>query len=153
MELTQRLNVKGANIVHDIIDGEVVIINLDNGNYYSLDGAGADIWQGITEGCSLREITGRLLSHYAGDPQTIEAAVRGLAAELEMEALVVVSEAPSTLPSQRTPPDVKTAERRSAFHAPTLSRYVDMQDLLLLDPIHDVDEAGWPHAKSESGDA
>jgi hypothetical protein len=28
-----------------------------------------------------------------------------------------------------------------------LERYTDMQELLLLDPIHDVDESGWPHRK------
>ena len=32
------------------------------------------------------------------------------------------------------------------FEAPILQKYTDMQDLLLLDPIHEVDEAGWPHA-------
>lgn len=32
------------------------------------------------------------------------------------------------------------------FPAPRLERYTDMQDLLLLDPIHDVDERGWPNA-------
>ena len=30
-----------------------------------------------------------------------------------------------------------------------LTRYSDLEDLLKLDPIHDVDEAGWPVAKSE----
>jgi hypothetical protein len=31
-----------------------------------------------------------------------------------------------------------------AFQPPTLESYNDMQDLLLLDPIHDVDDMGWP---------
>jgi hypothetical protein len=28
--------------------------------------------------------------------------------------------------------------------------YEDMQDLLLLDPIHDVDETGWPARKQDA---
>jgi hypothetical protein len=32
------------------------------------------------------------------------------------------------------------------FERPVLQKYSDMQDLLLLDPIHEVDETGWPHA-------
>jgi hypothetical protein len=32
---------------------------------------------------------------------------------------------------------------------PVLERYTDMQELLFLDPIHDVDESGWPHRKVE----
>jgi hypothetical protein len=30
---------------------------------------------------------------------------------------------------------------------PLLRKYTDMRDLLLLDPIHDVDEQGWPVRK------
>lgn len=30
------------------------------------------------------------------------------------------------------------------FQPPALESYTDMQDLLLLDPIHEVDEMGWP---------
>ena len=29
----------------------------------------------------------------------------------------------------------------------SLERFDDMRDMLLLDPIHEVDEAGWPHTK------
>jgi hypothetical protein len=28
-----------------------------------------------------------------------------------------------------------------------LQKFTDMQELLLLDPIHEVDERGWPHRK------
>ena len=34
-----------------------------------------------------------------------------------------------------------------AYTEPSLSVFSDMQDLLLLDPIHDVSEAGWPMPK------
>ena len=38
--------------------------------------------------------------------------------------------------------------RNKPLAAPVLNKYSDMQDLLLLDPIHDVDEeAGWPTNK------
>jgi hypothetical protein len=33
--------------------------------------------------------------------------------------------------------------------APTLTVYADMQDLFQLDPIHDVDETGWPSRPAE----
>jgi hypothetical protein len=33
-----------------------------------------------------------------------------------------------------------------AYEAPKLSAYTDMQELLLLDPIHEVDESGWPNS-------
>ena len=31
------------------------------------------------------------------------------------------------------------------YGLPTLERFTDMEDLLLLDPVHDVEEMGWPH--------
>jgi hypothetical protein len=30
-----------------------------------------------------------------------------------------------------------------------LHKYTDMEELLLLDPIHDVDETGWPNKSPE----
>jgi hypothetical protein len=41
-------------------------------------------------------------------------------------------------------------EAIAGFEAPELVAYTDMQELLLLDPIHEVDERGWPHANSET---
>jgi hypothetical protein len=32
---------------------------------------------------------------------------------------------------------------------PKLEKYTDMEDLLLLDPIHDVQEVGWPQTSGE----
>ena len=44
-------------------------------------------------------------------------------------------------------PDVKV---NGGFDEPVLHKYEDMKDMLLLDPIHDVDdEAGWPQPKSD----
>ena len=43
-------------------------------------------------------------------------------------------------------PDGPSDGLRAPFVAPELKRYADMQDLLLLDPVHDVDEKGWPNA-------
>jgi hypothetical protein len=45
------------------------------------------------------------------------------------------------------------AAGRGSFEPPTFETYTDMQYFLLLDPIHDVDAAGWPHERrAASGD-
>ena len=36
------------------------------------------------------------------------------------------------------------SDEKAAFEAPRLERYNDMKDYFLLDPIHEVDTAGWP---------
>ena len=38
------------------------------------------------------------------------------------------------------------ATERAPFVTPRLERYTDMQDIILLDPVHKVDSQGWPHA-------
>lgn len=36
-----------------------------------------------------------------------------------------------------------------AFVAPVLHKYTDMQEFMLVDPLHDVEaDAGWPHVKA-----
>ena len=49
-------------------------------------------------------------------------------------------------------PDIKDIPETGSipFDAPILKRYTDQQELLLLDPIHEVDDIGWPREKEES---
>ena len=41
------LRVNSPHVIHETIDGEVIVINLASGNYYSVKGAGADVWDVI----------------------------------------------------------------------------------------------------------
>ncbi len=44
MNTNGRIKINVPQSVHETIDGEIVILDLDKGNYYSLVGIGADIW-------------------------------------------------------------------------------------------------------------
>jgi hypothetical protein len=71
--------------------------------------------------------------------------------EKDLEAFVSLLETHELiLPSAREPakaPAVPTDKR--PFKPLKLEVYTDMQDLLLLDPIHDAEEAGWPLTKPQ----
>ena len=41
---------------------------------------------------------------------------------------------------------------KTQFEFPIIEKFTDMQELLLLDPIHEVDEKGWPHQAAEDGE-
>src|SRR5882762_1727680 len=41
-----------TKVAHELIDGEVIIIHFDVGNYYSLKGAAAQLWDLIAKGVS-----------------------------------------------------------------------------------------------------
>jgi len=130
--LAYRIN--SPSVIHETIDDEVVIINLDKGHYYSLDGCGARIWKGLIGGAPLTAIA----ASFEGEAGAIDAEVRELVADLEQEQLVVPAEA-------GTAPGAVEDGPKLPFEPAKLQRYSDMEELLLLDPIHEVDQQGWPH--------
>lgn len=131
-------------VINETIDGEAVMINLASGNYYILDPIGAEIWTYIERAASAGEIVDGLAARYDGSPTEIEGAIGTLLTELQNEDLIVPAEGENGSARPAAPP--RTTER-VPFSTPKLEKFTDMQDLILIDPVHQVDEAGWPHAK------
>lgn len=125
-----RYRINSPKVIHQIFDTEVVIVNLESGNYYSVGGSGIDIWRFLDAGKSRDEIT----KVFAANPENT-AKMESFLDEIEREQLVVAA------------PDNSAAREVAApksFVAPTIEKFTDMRDLLLLDPIHELDESGWP---------
>ena len=134
-------------VVSEIIDGEAVIMHLRSGNYYSTEQVGSQIWAWLEQGLSRSQILDSLASRYAVVPAAVAASLDSFLAELVTQDLVgeVGGEpAKSILPE---PAPINGDAR--PFAAPVLNVYSDMKDLLILDPIHDVDNVGWPTPKPE----
>ncbi|MEO0796761.1 MAG: PqqD family protein [Verrucomicrobiota bacterium] len=131
------------DIVTESIDGEVVIININNGSYYSLDGAGAYLWNNLIAGVSLETVVGQLALSFVGFDIGTHAnqLVERL---LQVELLVRSPEAPSDNGIELR------GELPSSGENFALECYTDMQELLMLDPIHEVEESGWPHRQDGS---
>ena len=144
-----RINI--PKIVHETIDGEAVILNLDNGYYYSLDGIGADIWGYIEKNATVKAIIERLQNDYEGDGGEIKNALNKFLSELMQEGLIIVDDVEPPEGPNEFKAQIETGqkEKNPGFEVPTLNKYSDMQDLLVLDPIHEVDETGWPTAKQD----
>jgi len=140
----QRFRVNTPTVTHETIDGEAVIINLDSGNYYSLVEVGSFIWGLIEKGASASEVKNVILHTYQGDAGDVDRGVQELLAQLQQENLIVpVDGAGEAFDLAQAVPSSNGHEKPS-FNPPLLHKYSDMQELLLLDPIHDVDDAGWP---------
>jgi hypothetical protein len=140
-------------IVSETIDGEVIMLNLDRGRYYSLTLAGTVAWDAIGRAASGEEIVDELLARYDGARSEVEQAVHQLLDELCREELILslpTGAAETAAPSSSNGSPVNGAHgSRQAFQVPVLQVYTDMEDLLLLDPIHEVDESGWPNRPSD----
>lgn len=118
-------------------DNEVILANFDTGIYYSLSGTAADVWLGLKSGAASEEVVSAFSATYSNDAQTAKISVSRFIEELLTEKLV----APLENAPERHPWSPKASEQ---FKNPKIERFDDLRDLLLLDPIHDVGEAGWP---------
>lgn len=133
--------IHASNILYETLDGETIVIHLDTGSYYSLTGSGAEIWALLGEGGSTAQICAVLARRHALPESEISRTVESFIADLEREGLVEVSDAsPNGLP--------EPADPDQPWEPPKLECYDDMRDFLLVDPIHEVDDAGWPSRKT-----
>jgi hypothetical protein len=145
-----RFKVNAPTVTHETIDGEAVIINLESGCYYSLVEVGATVWDLLYQGAPVNEIVTAISTTHAGDAAEIERAVTDLIQQLRAENLVVPDESETPLAQFSAAPN-HNGHQKTAFRAPVLQKFTDMQELLLLDPIHDVDDMGWPKPNPEIG--
>jgi hypothetical protein len=133
--------VTNPQVIHETIDGETIIIDLATGTYFSLQGAAPAIWNALVAGESDEQLIARLQSVYAADAAELRDTISPFLEELVRSQLI----APGEAAGPAAPGPTETGER-VAFVAPKLERYEDMQDIILLDPVHKVDNQGWPHA-------
>jgi hypothetical protein len=139
--------INGSQLMHETIDGETIMINVATGTYYSLDPIGSQIWRALELGASFDEIVDLLVDRYPGPRKQIEAGVADLLAQLREEELVVPADGESAAADLS---DIDSEPGPDArFEAPRLEKHTDMQDLILLDPVHEIDpQHGWPRARS-----
>src|SRR4051812_18553114 len=75
-------------VVGEVIDGEVMVINLDTGVYYSITGAGAAVWPMLVAGASGQEISDRVARHYGASAASVERDLGIFIARLADEAIL-----------------------------------------------------------------
>ncbi|MEJ0091067.1 MAG: PqqD family protein [Limisphaerales bacterium] len=136
--------INGPQVISQMIEGEVVVINLQTGSYYSLTGAAATVWEALERGAGGTQITDALTARFTDCDAGLEDIVNNFLKELRGESLIVPAE--DGMPASGIILD-NTPVRREKFTRPVLKKFTDMQELLLLDPIHEVDATGWPLAK------
>ncbi len=143
-----RHKVRGPSIIHEIIEGEVVIINLDTGTYYSIDNAGGRIWEGVEAGASVGEIAEDLQNRYDAGRAEINQFVRQVLDDLKGYDLIIPADGAVERPIiSGSTAEVDGNGKKPKLEPCKIGVYKDIEELLVLDPIHDVSEAGWPKKK------
>ncbi len=126
-------------VAADLFEEEYIIANLDTGLYYSLQGAGIYFLKNLPFG-DPQVIIEKFAVAFPEEKDQIEQDLKSIWKELENEIIVVLKD------GQQVKADLEVP---TSFELSSFNRYADMQDLLALDPIHEVDEEGW---EKKSGD-
>lgn len=133
------------DVIQETVDGETLIVHTRMGIYFSLQGCGTQIWNALLEGHSIDHIVDCFDASDAEQREAVFADVESFIGTLLREQLLLPAHAGFTVLKEAAgkPPLTKLN-----FVRPELQIYTDMQELLLVDPIHEVDpEAGWPVQK------
>jgi hypothetical protein len=132
-----------ANISQERLDGEVVVISFNSGKYFSAKGPAADIFWLIQNGVD-QELWSEIFNDHFPNFSITESGIESFLTSGISEELFLPLQTP-TKEKILLPLDYERGE----WEAPKLVIFEDLQDLLLLDPVHDTSLEGWPSTKDE----
>jgi hypothetical protein len=138
------LYVSKPKVISEAFEDEVVAINLETGTYFGMGGTAKEVWTLIEGEITVDAIASAVAERYKRPHIEIAAALQPFTDSLLAHGLVAVKTAEASVPA------TQLAGEAGIWETPKLTVYDDMKDLLLLDPIHDVDETGWPARKQDS---
>lgn len=134
--------VNEPSVISEVIDGETIILNFESGHYYSFNGSASEIWQHVAAGSPVAAIAERVALHFVVDPDSIRGEVEDFVRRLEEESLIRRTQGGTA--AVQPVPAAGSGDRPGTFSSPAFEKFTDMEELLLLDPIHEVSDAGWP---------
>lgn len=145
MNLKNRFCVFDRNIISDLFGDEVVLVNLESGIYYSLRGSSAQVWIRIQNNYSLQELNEELSELYQIGLEELSDEVMKFVQNLMSQSLIKIADT-----SERNQITLNPNMPKLDFTSPELEVFSDMQEILLLDPVHDVNKEGWPIRKDSN---
>jgi hypothetical protein len=76
-------------VMSRLVDDETVLLDLESGMYFGLDGVGKRIWDSVTEGHSIGEIAAIITTEYEVDEERAQADVVAFTSDLVERGLLV----------------------------------------------------------------
>ncbi len=126
-----------SNVIHEFVDGEVLIVSLVDGAYYSLVDAAAFVWNALVAGADMVAVVAGLERRYDAEPGAIAGAVATFVKGLVDAGLLHSGGGAAAYR------DDALVTEKAPFVVPTLDRYTDIEEHMKVDPVHEVDERGW----------
>ena len=137
-----RYAVNAPSVISEVIDGETIVLNFESGHYYSFNPSASEIWLSLAAGHPVTATIESVARRFGVEPSAIRADVETFVRSLEAESLIRSSAngASASPPA----PGASDGAALGAFAPPAFEKFTDMEELLLLDPIHEVGDTGWP---------
>ena len=131
-----------SDLSKEIFDNEAVIINIPSGKYYSVTGdSGVSVIRLLENSANFDQICIFLSSRFDCSHVNLTEEVRSFLQSLLAEKIAI-----EVKENQFSMPESKTS--LMPFKSMVLEIYDDLQELIDLDPIHDVNiSKGWPNKK------
>ena len=133
-------------VFSDVTDGIAVIINSQTGVYYGMNAFATNIYENIIDGVNVDKILAAI-KQMPNVPENFEANFKKFIEEMvEKEILIQTEDSSAEQPTL----DEKLAQEGK--YDLIFQEFVDAQELLLADPIHEVKEdVGWTPEKDSIG--
>ncbi len=120
-----RFTLNEPSVACQFIDGEAVLIHFLSGHYFSANGSGAAVLEAMLSGMT-PEAAWQALAYPEGSVDLIDRFVECL---LESDLI---------RPDESGFPAPMPGNLQRCAEPPLLTRHTDLEDLLLMDPIHEV---------------
>jgi hypothetical protein len=121
----------------EVFADEIVVLDVGEGTYFALGGWAVDIWQGLVGGQRVDLIVDTISRRYKMPADVLAGELSEFIGRLKDDQILMEAE-----PAGEA---IALPESFHPFRPLSFEKHIDMQDLLTLDPIHDVDpEKGWP---------
>jgi hypothetical protein len=79
---------RSPNVLTAEVDGEILMMSIERGGYFSLNDVGSDIWRRLDSPCSFAELIDQLAADYQASQATIAADVRAWLGRMVAEDIV-----------------------------------------------------------------
>lgn len=147
--LLSLFSINAPAVVSETIEGETVAVNLETGCYYSMTGTAALLWTLMDKGLTLEAMEDLLVAKGLAEKGKIHQSLEDFFGKLLEKELVTESQTSDDAPPAADEDPRKLIAGISAFTEPELEEFTEMQEMLLLDPIHEVDKTGWPNVMEQ----
>lgn len=123
---------------YDMAEGQAIVINFTTGMYYGTSSLGSVVLDALIAGCSAESLLAAIES-LPGCSGNMAAELDAFIAKLLEKEVIVAIEGEGA-----AAPVIDASVLQDGF-ALTVDEFAEVQDLILADPVHEVDvEMGWP---------